>query len=493
MLPDGRNPKLWWETGFGVRSGLPGETDSALLNNPGVEEPRAVDVPCCSSTDGACRMLPPLLDRRAFLRTGAAASIALFAPTIIPATALGRDGRAAPSERVVLAAVGSGGKGQDNLAEFIGMPDVQVVAVCDVDRKHADAGVALVNKHYDNSDCTRAADFRPLMADKAIDAVCISTPDHWHALISIAAIRAGKDVYCEKPLANSIAESRAICDVAETSDCIVQVGTHQRSDPRVRYARELVRRGCLGDLTSIRIQMPTDQAHHDHVRKSLAAPPPEPIPDGFDYNFWLGHTPPAPYTAGRCHFWWRFNLNYGGGELSDSGSHLFDITQLVADRDHTGPVQFKANGQKNASGIYDAYMSYDFVNTYRDGLQIVGECKGPRGVRFEGTAGSLFIPVPGGKLEAAPKSLLETKIDGFDPEPADAPSHPRNFIDCVKSRSAPVSGVAAAHRSATIGHLNNIAMILDRELEWDPQREQFEHDDEANDLLSPTMRDPWML
>ena len=438
-------------------------------------------------------MPPQRLSRRSFLQAGTAASLAFAAPTIIPAAALGRDGRVAPSERIVLAAIGSGGKGQHNLAAFAALPDVQVAAVCDVDRKHLDIGAAVVDKHYGNADCARHTDFREIMNDKGIDAVCVSTPDHWHAHICVAAASAGKDVYCEKPLANSVSEGRSLVEAVTEHGRILQVGSHERSNPRILFARELIRQGHLGELKSIRIQMPTDQAHHDHVRKSLAPPVAEQVPDGFDYDFWLGHAPRAPYCAGRCHFWWRFVLCYGGGEMTDRGSHIIDLAQLIAGRDATGPVQIKAHGQRNPSGLYDAFMSYEFVNTYDDGLQLVGECRGPRGLRFEGTAGSLFIAIHGGQLESDPKALVTMKLEGFDPEDKNAPSHHQNFIDCVRSRTQPRAPVEAGHRTATVCHLNNIAMRLGRDLKWDPEHEQILGDDEANALLRPPMREPWVL
>jgi predicted dehydrogenase len=444
------------------------------------------------SGKGDCDMPPQRMTRRAFLGA-AAAGAAACAPVIVPATALGRDGRAAPSERVVLAAIGTGGKGQHNVGQFLAMPDVQVTAVCDVDKKHLDAATGAVNKHYGNEDCKATGDFRELLADRGIDAVCVSTPDHWHALISIAAAKTGKDIYCEKPLANSIGEGRAVCKAVRTTGRVLQVGSHERSNPKVRYACELVRRGHLGEVKTIRVQMPTDQSHHDHVRKSLQEPMPEPVPEGFDYDFWLGHTPEVPYTTGRCHFWWRFILGYGGGEMTDRGSHILDIAQFAAGKDGAGPVHVQATGERNASGLYDAFMAYSFVNTYADGLRIVGESKGPRGLRFEGTEGSLFVAIHGGEMQAEPASLLGVKIDGFDPGRADAPSHQRNFIDCVKSRETPLAPVEAGHRTATLCHLNNIAMRLGRELRWDPLVERVRNDNEANALLLPRMRAPWAL
>jgi predicted dehydrogenase len=435
-------------------------------------------------------MSRPKLARREFLK---AVGAALAAPTIIPATALGRDGRAAPSERIVVGAIGTGGRGQQNVAAFLALPDVQVVAVCDVDRKHAEAAAGLADKQYGNTDCKKFGDFRELLALPDLDAVCVSTPDHWHALICVAAARAGKDIYCETPLAHSVFEGRAICDAVRDHGRVFQAGSQERSNPKVRYGCELVRRGCLGELKTIRVQLPTDQAYHDHVRKALEVPPPEMVPEGFDYERWLGPAPEAPYCSARCHFWWRFISAYGGGEVDDRGSHVIDLAQLGAKREGGGPVSIKATGQRNPSGLYDAFLTFAFTNTYDGGLQLVGESKGPRGLRFEGASGSLFIAVNGGNLEAEPKTLLDTKLEGFDPAKADAPSHHRDFIDCVKSRGAPLSDVESAQRTATICHLNNLAMVLGRELKWDPQAERIVGDEEADRMLRPAMREPWVL
>jgi predicted dehydrogenase len=432
------------------------------------------------------------LTRRAFLKAGAAAGAAFCAPTIIPATALGLDGRAAPSERVVLSAIGTGGRGQQNLSAFLALPNVQVVGVADVDRKQAEIGAALVDKQYGNADCRRLGDFRELLANTDLNAVCVSTPDHWHALIAIAAANAGKDIYCETPLANSIGESRAVGDAIRRTGRIFQCGTQERSNPKVRYACELVRRGHLGELKTVRIQMPTDQSHHEHVRKALDMPRAEPVPDGLDYDFWLGHTPPAPYCSGRCHFWWRFILAYGGGELTDRGGHMIDLARLGAGRDSVDPMSVTATGTRNPSGLYDTFLTFDFTVTYEDGVQFIGESKGPRGLRFEGTSGTLFVGVPGGGCEAEPKGLLETKIEGFDPGQTGA-SHHRNFIDSVKSRQPTLANVESAQRTATICHLTNIAMTLGRELKWDSQAGQVTGDDQANAMLLPAMREPWTL
>lgn len=430
----------------------------------------------------------PRLTRRTFLKAAAA----VCAPTVVPASALGRGGRDAPSERVVLGVIGTGGRGQQNVSAFLDLPDVQVIGVNDVDRKQAEIAAALVDKHYGNADCKRFGDFRELLALPDLDAVCVSTPDHWHGVICVAAARAGKDIFCETPLARSIAEGRAIVNAVREHGRVFQCGTQERSNPKVRYACELVRKGRLGELKAVRVQMPTDQSHHEHVRKALETPMPEAVPEGFDYGLWLGPAPEAPYNSRRCHFWWRFISDYGGGEMTDRGGHILDLARLGAGKDGVDPVTVKATGTRNPSGLYDAFLAFDFVDTYADGLEISGESKGPRGLRFEGEAGTLFVAVHGGAIEADPKGLLETKIEGFDMA-ADGPSHHRNFVDCVKSRETPVSSAEAAHRTATVCHLNNAALALGRELRWDEASGRVADDAEANALLSRTLRSPWTI
>lgn len=438
-------------------------------------------------------MRQPRLTRRAWLKAGAASGVAAWAPTIIPGSALGLDGRAAPSERIVLGAVGTGGRGQQNLATFLELSDVQVVAVCDVDRRQADIGGALVDKHYGNSDCRRGGDFREVLAHPDLDAVCVSTPDHWHALICIASANAGKDIYCETPLANSIGEADAVVEAVRRTGRVLQCGTQERSNPRVRYACELVRQGHLGELMSVRIQMPTDQSHHEHVRKASEALPVEPIPEGFDYDFWLGHTPHVPYSSGRCHFWWRFIHAYGGGEVTDRGGHIIDLARLGSGKGAVDPIGISATGVKNAAGPFDAFLSFEFTATYEDGLKLIGESKGPRGLRFEGSEGTVFVGFPGGALEADPKSLLETKIGGFDPARTDAPSHHQNFIRSVRSRVDPLASVETASRTARICHLINIALSTGRGLTWDATIGRIAGDEAANGMLLPSMREPWTL
>ena len=432
-------------------------------------------------------------NRRHFLKVSTLAATSLGLPTIVPASALGLDGHTAPSNRLTVGCIGTGGKGRHNAGEFIKLPDCQVIAICDVDANHMQTAKTKIDKAYDNTDCSTHADFRELANHDGLDVICVSTPDHWHALASIAALDGGKDVYCEKPLANSVTEGRAICQAAARNDRVLQTGSHERSGDGRRMACELVRNGRIGELRSIRINLPTTDTHHMQVKSWTEPQPDMPVPEYLDWDRWLGHTPLVPYTDKRCHFWWRFVLAYGGGEMTDRGAHVIDLAQLAAGRDDTTPVEYLAKGSPNASGLFDAYMDYVFVNIYDDGLKMIGSTQGPRGVKFEGDEGWIFIHVHAQKVEASDPRILESKIGKNGIHLGRSPGHHRNFIDCVKSRKDPVATGEIGHRTGTICHLNNIAMKLGRPIRWDPVNEVIINDSEANTLLGPQMRDPWHL
>jgi Oxidoreductase family, NAD-binding Rossmann fold/Oxidoreductase family, C-terminal alpha/beta domain len=447
--------------------------------------------------------------RRHFLKLAAAGSLgAISFPTIIPSSALGKDGAVSPSERIVMGWIGTGGQGRGLMGNFLNQKDVQVVAACDVDAAHLTTALGMVNKKYDNKDCVAFRDFRQLLARKDIDAVCIATPDHWHALACVAAAHAGKDIYCEKPLANSIGEGRAIVEAVKRNKRVLQTGSMERSGDNARFACEVVRNGKLGKLDTVRINLPCTDAHHKQIRAASAMPPAQQVPEGFDYDFWLGHTPKVPYYQERCHFKWRFILAYGGGEMTDRGAPVIDLGKLGAGIDETGPVEIEATGVQNKSGLYDAFWDYTFTNTYKNGLKVVGSTAEPRGVKFEGSDGWIFIHVHGAKLEASDPALLNDlaewkKTDGNIHKiklgrsggSGDVPTHLRhyrNFLESVVSRKQPVASAEIGHRTASLCHLNNIAMRLGRKLEWDPGREKF-NDEEANNWILPKMRAPWTL
>ncbi|RUL87181.1 Gfo/Idh/MocA family protein [Tautonia sociabilis] len=430
--------------------------------------------------------------RRSLLRTAAASAGALAFPAIVPASALGREEKAAPSDRIVVGTIGTGGRGRSLNRMFMDQPDVQLVAVCDVDAGHREQGKREVDERAGNSDCASYHDFRELLARDDIEAVIVATPDHWHALAAIAAAEAGKDIYCEKPLTNTVAEGRALVDAVERCGRILQVGSHERSGANARYACELVRNGRIGRIQTVRINLPDNDSHHEEAKAHAGPLASEPVPEGFDYDFWLGHTPRVPYLEDRCHFWWRFQLTFGGGEMTDRGAHVIDIAQLGLGADHTTPVHFEARGRRG-EGLYDAFWDYEFTNTYADGVTLVGSTQGPRGLKFEGEDGWIFIEIHGGRLEASSPSLLEEVIGPDEIHLGRSPGHQRNFLDCVRSRSQPFAPAEAGHRTATICHLNNIAMLVGKPLAWDPETEQVTNCEEANRLLSPTMRKPWSI
>lgn len=430
-------------------------------------------------------------NRRQFLKATAAT---LAVPYFVAPSSLGLAGHVAPSDRIVLGAIGTGGKGRHNIEQFFKEADCQVVAVCDVDQNHANMAKEMADKHYGNQDCAVFKDFRELASAEGMDAICVSTPDHWHALTTLAALRAGKDVYCEKPLANSVGESKAMRDVAKQENRIVQCGSHERSNNRARFGCELVRNGRLGKIHTVEINLPCTDPHHVQAKNLTEIPPAQEVPTGLDYDQWLGHTAKVPYIPQRVHFWWRFNLAYGGGEMTDRGAHIIDLAQLALDMDSSGPTLFEAQGDRAQGSLYDAYWEYDFVNTYDNGVKMVGKSEGPRGLKFIGEDGWLMMHIHGAQLECSDESLLDEKVaQEHKISLGRSPGHHRNFLDAVKERKDPFATAEIGHRTATICHLNNLAITLGRSLKWDPVKEQVIGDDEANEHLTPKMRAPWSL
>ncbi len=433
--------------------------------------------------------------RRRFLRQSASLSVGVVSfPYFVRSSALGKDGGTAANSRIVMGTIGTGGMGRANMRSFMDHAGVQMVAVCDVDKKHAEEARGEVNKKYNNQDCKTFKDFRELLAIKDIDAVIVGTPDHWHALASIAAANAKKHIYCEKPLANSVGEGRAICDAVKRNKVVLQCGSHERSGSNARFACEIVRNGRIGQLKRVHINLPCDDKHHKEVREMAQKEFPEmPVPEGFDYDFWLGHTPKVYYTEKRCHFYWRFNLNYGGGEMTDRGAHVIDLGQLGMGTDDTGPVEFTAKGVRYTKGLFNVFWDYSFENKYANGVTMIGTSQGPRGLKFEGTEGWIFIHVHGAKLEAEPASLLdETTWPDQKIHLGRTTGHRQNFLDAIRKNRQPFATAEIGHRTATICHLNNIAMILGRSFKWDPKREKSP-DKEVMKMLTPQMRAPWKL
>lgn len=428
------------------------------------------------------------MNRRDFLRRTAAISAGAVAfPYIIPSSALGADGAVAPSNRIVMGAIGTGGQGSGNMRGLMGFPYVQMVAVCDVDKDHREEAKNTVDKKYGTKDCTAHNDFRELLARNDIDAVCIGTPDHWHGLMCIEAAKQGKDMYCEKPLVNTIAEGRAVCNAVKRYGRVLQTGTQERSGHNSRYACELVRNGRIGKLHTIRINLPWDD------RDLSAKPIPMPVPEGFDYDLWLGPTPWVPYTELRCHFWFRYILEYSGGEVTDRGAHIIDIGQMGNGTDETGPIEVSGKGEFLRDGLFDIAVKYQFDFTYANGVKMLCSSNGPRGVKFEGTDGWIFIHIHGAALEASSPSLLKEVIGPNEIHLGRSPGHHASFLNAVRTRGVPIAPAEIGHRTATMCHLGNIAMLTGRTLKWDPVAERCTNDDEVQKMTCRPMRGEWRL
>ncbi|TKJ38899.1 MAG: oxidoreductase [Planctomycetes bacterium B3_Pla] len=437
------------------------------------------------------------ISRRTFVR-GTVAAVAV--PYIVPSSVFGADNRPAPSNRLTMGLAGLGSMGMRHVKGFLQEDDCQIVAVCDVDAHRRRDAVKEINGHYGNDNCSYYNDFRELFARGDIDTLCISVPDHWHAALAIDAVRAGKDIYGEKPLALTIAQGRAVVEAVNRYKCVWQTGSWQRSTEHFRFACELVRNERIGRLRRVEVGIGPG-FKSPGVTETLYRIDPQPVmpvPDGFDYQMWLGPAPPAPYTQKRCHWNFRWILDYSGGQVTDWGAHHIDIAHWGMNCDDTGPVEVAGKGVFPDNGLWDAAVDYDFECTYGNGLvmRVASNNHCPQGVRFIGDDGWVHVTRSGVKTD--PPELRKAKIGPNDirlPRPAGdhRQGHRRDFLDCVKTRKTTISPAEIGHRSATVAHLGNIAMILGRRIRWDPKYEQVLNDPSASRMLDRAMRSPWRL
>jgi len=436
----------------------------------------AITTPPSSDAAGA-----PPVSRRGFL---ASAGLAAAAPMIVPATVLGR-GRVAASDRLTVALIGCGGMGNANVNSMLGHEEVQVVAVCDPDRSRREITRERLDARDDGrgAGCVAYADFRECLDHPDLDAVIQATPDHWHALVVIAAARAGKDVYGEKPLSLTIEEGRAMAEAVRTSGRVFQTGSQQRSDARFHRACELVRSGRIGTVRRVVCGLPTTPTTGNHR--------PEPVPEGFDYDLWLGPAPWAPYCSARTHWNFRWILDYSGGQVTDWGAHHIDIAHWGLGLGRTGPVEVAGVGDFPADGLWDAATNFRFTARYATGVEIEITNAVRNGVRFEGDDGWIFVTR--GAIEASPAALLEEPLGSADVRLTRSPGHHRDFLDCVRSRREPIAPIEEAHRTITVAHLGNVAMQLGRPVRWDPETERFPGDPAAERLARRAMRGDWSL
>lgn len=430
------------------------------------------------------------ISRRTFIKGAAATGVAAALPTVIPASALGRDGYVAPSNRIVMGCLGVGSQGTGNMRNFLGRSQVQIVAVCDVDSNHSDRAKRIVDDRYDNGDCAVYTDFRELIGRGDLDTVSLALPDQWHAIPAIDAARAGLDIYGEKPLSRSIRESRAICDAVHRYGRVWQTGSWQRSQSRFRQACELVRNARIGRVHMVEVGLPTGSK--SDVKQ------PQPVPDGLDWDFWLGPAPWREYCEfgdDRCHWDWRWIMDFSGGQLTDWAGHHIDIAHWGLDFDRTGPYEIEGTADYPSEGLWNAPTDYKFTCKYEGSVTIVVGSTSRidfMGTKWHGEDGWIHVNRSG--IDASDISLLEPgEIGPGDIRLYESRDHFQNFIDCVISRRPTVTPVETACRSISVGHLGEIAMLTGRRIRWDPVKEEIIGDPGASALLGRSYRKPWVL
>ncbi|HEY5481923.1 MAG TPA: Gfo/Idh/MocA family oxidoreductase [Verrucomicrobiae bacterium] len=432
------------------------------------------------------------VNRRQFLGlTGAA----LAFPTLISSSVLGRAGPPAPSKRITLGIVGCGVMGTGNTNSFLALKDCQVVAACDVDRKHLETLVRKVNGHYKDTGCKAYHDYRELLARRDIDAVMLAVPDHWHALAAVEAARQKKDIYGEKPLARTIAEQQAIVHAVQVNGRIWQTGSWQRSVAVFHKAAEIVRNGLIGKVTRVEVGLPA--GHGSRVQAAADMLPSTPPPE-LDYETWVGPSKLTPYIRCQIHREWRWNYNTGGGQLLDWIGHHCDIAHWGCDFDNSGPLEIEGHGEfPPVDAVWNTCTKYRIELKYpRDITMIIAggypDIRG--GTKWIGTDG--WVWVDRGVFEASneewrdyrrlPDELRKVKLPISD-------NHQRNFLDSVKSRKPTITPAETAHHSAIPGHLGLISMLVGRRLKWDAQNERILDDADASKLLTRNYRAPWKL
>jgi predicted dehydrogenase len=453
--------------------------------------------------------------RREFFRTtgkavGASAA-ALGFPAIVPSSVFGAF---APSNRINIGAIGTGRISRGHDLPGVWKHDVaRVVAVCDLDRNRVADAKVLVNNHYTKKlgkpydGVTTYGDYRELLANRDVDAVIISTPDHWHAIIGIHAVEAGKDVYLQKPASLTIAEGRALSNAVHRTGRILQIGSQQRSSPQFRYAAELVRNGRIGQLKTVKIGLPGDP--------SGEVEPDMPVPPNLNYDTWLGSTPVVPYTEKRVHpqkgygrpGWLRCE-QFGAGMITGWGAHHLDSAHWGMDTEYTGPIEIWGSAEFPKSGLWDVHGPFKTEALYANGVHMIVTGDFPNGIRFEGTEGWIFVsrgnetvtasdPVSRLKdssaLAASDPKIITSVIGEDEVHLEDSKDHHGNWLQAVRTRRPPIAPIEVGHRACTACLLHHIAMRANRKLYWDPVRERFKNDDEANTLLSRPHRWPYML
>jgi predicted dehydrogenase len=421
------------------------------------------------------------LNRRSFLKNSAIAGFALGFPSIIPASALGKDGTVAPSNRLQLVGIGLKSQGGGDMRQLMSKKGVQVIAVCDVDKRVlASSADAVVKKGM--AAPKQYVDFRELLAKEKPDAAVMGLPDHWHSVISCATLRAGIDVYGEKPLAKTFAEGRKIVDTVKENGRVWQTGMWQRSTPNFRKAVELVRNGALGKI--LHVEAGTNANTHQMPE---APKPGEKPPVEVDYDLWVGPSAWMEYDPRVFHFHWRWNLNFGGGMVLDWVCHHGDIAAWAIGKDAEFPVAIEGTGTMREAP-WNTHKDYDYTLTYADGMQLTVTSKF-EGVKFTGEKGTMYVRR--GSQTTSEKGLFEKDLGPDAWRCPGTTDHFQEFVDCCQSRRKPISHALAAHHATAIGHLGNAAIFTGRKLKFDGAAGKFINDDTATAMLSRELRKPW--
>lgn len=455
------------------------------------------------------------ISRRSFLersiKTTIGTSIVVSGfPSIVPASVFGKN---APSNKINVAAIGTG-----RISRIHDMPGVwkydaaQIVAVCDLDSKRAKEGKDLVNDYYTQKkgkpfDGVKVyEDYRELMENKDIDAVIVSVPDHWHAHIGAAAAKAKKHIYLQKPASLTIKDGRLLSDIVQQSGVIFQIGSQQRSSPQFRYAAELVRNGRIGKLKKVYVGLPGDPSGEEE--------PEMPIPSNLNYDMWLGPTPEVYYTEKRVHpqadysrpGWLRCE-QFGAGMITGWGSHHVDSAHWAMDTEHTGPIEVWGHAEFPKSGLWDVHGIFQTEALYKNGVHMVVSNVLPNGIKFEGTSGWIFVtrgnyratasdPVSNDEvkpLQASDPAIINSKIGKNEVHLMVSEDHHGNWLQSILGKATPIAPVEVAHRSCSACLIHHIAMKLNRKLFWDPEKEVFLNDAEANAMLSRPHRSPYVI
>jgi predicted dehydrogenase len=453
--------------------------------------------------------------RREFLKAGGAGLLGASAvsgfPSIVPGSVLGPH---SPSNRINVGAIGVG-----RISRVHDLPGLwrydtcRLMAACDLDANRVEDAKALINGYYAKQTSkpydgvTGYRDYQELLANPDVDAVVISTPDHWHAIIAIHAVQAGKDVYLQKPASLTIAEGRALSDAVHHSGRIFQIGSQQRSSPQFRYAAELVRNGRIGQVKTIEIGLPGDPSGDDE--------PQMPVPSNLNYDMWLGSTPVVFYTEKRVHpqkgydrpGWLRCE-QFGAGMITGWGAHHIDSAHWAMDTEYTGPIEVWGTAEFPKKGLWDVHGPFRTEGLYANGMHMIVSGDFPNGLKFIGTEGWIFVSRgdetvtasdPAAKLKdsralaASDPKIITSVIGPNEVHLYESKEHHGNWLECIRSRQQPIAPVEVAHRACSTCLVHHIAMKANRKLYWDPLKERFKNDEAANALLSRPQRAPYTL